>query len=72
MLGVKCKPKKKVGLPFLDCYMNLATEPAAYCVSGKRLQILLLFEKKYMYLSGLDFIDVSCYLLAASPPSEAA
>lgn len=59
--------KKKVGLPFLDCYMNLAgIEPAAYCVSGKRstteLQILLLFtkqSKKYMYLSGLDFIDVS-------------
>lgn len=62
--------KKKVGLPFLDCYMNLAgIEPAAYCVSGKRstteLQILgaeniFSAAKKYMYLSGLDFIDVSC------------
>jgi hypothetical protein len=62
--------KKKVGLPFLDCYMNLAgTEPAAYCVSGKRstteLQILRaenIFSavKKYMYLFAFGFIDISC------------
>ena len=50
--------------------MNLAgTEPAAYCVSGKRstteLQILRaenIFSavKKYMYLFAFGFIDISC------------